>query len=198
VNFLLEKCLFLPLGEVISDGCFQFDCDNQDLNDFFTNDAVNYSKELLGKSHCFVLEEDRRVIVCAFTVSNDSINVDHMPGSRKKKVIKDIPRAKHMKRYPAVLIGRLGVNKEYHNAKIGTDLMNFIKSWFVDENNKTGCRYIVVDSYNENRARSFYQKNGFNYIFSEEEQEIKHTRACLDKPLPTRLMYFDLIQLKDR
>ena len=27
--------------------------------------------------------------------------------------------------------------------------MDFIKSWFIDEENKTGCRFVVVDSYNE-------------------------------------------------
>jgi len=89
------------------------------LNDFFNNDAVNYSKQLLGKSHCFVLEENPREVVCAFSVSNDSINVGDMPGSRKRKVTGLIPHAKSMRRYPAVLIGRLGVNKNFQRGKKG-------------------------------------------------------------------------------
>ena len=196
MNFLLEICLFIPLDQAINDSCNPFDCDNMDLNDFFNNDAVNYSEQLLGKSHCFVLEENPCEVVCAFTVSNDSINVGDMPNNRKKRLLRGVPRAKHMRRYPAVLIGRLGVNKNFQGSKIGTELMNFIKSWFVHFGNKTGCRYIVVDAYNEERALRYYEKNGFDCIFSTEEQEINHTGACEDKPLATRLMYFDLIQLK--
>ena len=37
-----------------------------------------------------------------------------------------------MRRYPGVLIGRLGINKEYKHQGIGSDLMTFIKSWFID------------------------------------------------------------------
>ena len=53
--------------------------------------------------------------------------------------------------YPAVLIGRLGVNCEFQNTPIhiGRQLMSFIKDWFRHEDNKTGCRFIVVDAYNE-------------------------------------------------
>ncbi len=45
-----------------------------------------------------------------FTVSNDSLKADDLPNSRKKKANKDIPRNKQRKSYPAVLIGRLGVD----------------------------------------------------------------------------------------
>lgn len=196
MNFLLEKCFFIPLDHAVDDGCNPFDCDNKDLNDFFNNDAVNYSKQLLGKSHCFVLEENTSEVVCAFTVSNDSVNVGHIPNSRRKRLLRNIPRAKHMRRYPAVLIGRLGVSKNFQRKNIGTELMDFIKSWFVHVGNKTGCRYIVVDAYNEEKALQYYQKNGFNFIFSTEDQEITSTEADEDKALSTRLMYFDLIQLK--
>ncbi|WP_455672973.1 hypothetical protein [Phocaeicola sp.] len=42
---------------------------------------------LLDKcSYCFRLDEDNSVIVCAFTLSNDSIRVDILPNNREKKV----------------------------------------------------------------------------------------------------------------
>ncbi|MGE8290276.1 MAG: hypothetical protein ACN6ON_01310 [Sphingobacterium sp.] len=58
-----------------------------------------------------------------------------------------------MKSFPAVLIGRLGVSIHFRNLEneeksIGDQLMDFNKSWFIDHANKTGCRFIVVDSYN--------------------------------------------------
>ena len=117
MGFIIDKCTLRLYDEIILKSCKPFDCGHLDLNDFFTNGVTNYSNELLGKTYCFTLDEDPTVIVCAFTVSNDSIKTSHLPNARKKKIIKDIPRPKHMKSYPAVLIGRLGVNKDFRSAK---------------------------------------------------------------------------------
>jgi len=76
---------------------------------FFYHSTDNYRKQQLGNSWCYRLAEDLKVIVCAFTLSNSSMDVRHLPGSRKKKVISDIPREKHLSSYPAMLIGRLVV-----------------------------------------------------------------------------------------
>ena len=70
------------------------------------------------------------VIVCAFTLSNDSIRVDMLPNSREKKVQKNIPHSKQMRRYPGVLIGRLGINVNFAHRGISSELMEFIKSCF--------------------------------------------------------------------
>lgn len=178
-----------------------FDCGNKDLDEFFANDLLNYSDQLLGKSYCFTLDADPTIITCAFTISNDSIKTLNLPGSRKKKVIQDIPRQKQMRSYPAVLIGRLGVHKDYRNIegeeqRTGDQLMDFIKSWFVDGNNKTGCRFIVVDAYNEVRVIRYYTNNGFTMLFGTEAQEKEYYQLNDEVILPTRLMYFDLIVLR--
>ena len=99
-----------------------------------------------------------------------------------------------MRRYPAVLIGRLGVNCDLKNNHIGTEMMDFIKSWFIDPLNKTGCRFIVVDAYKDEDCMSYYLKNGFNYLFSSDEQEALNIYNDENKTLETRFMYFDLIQ----
>lgn len=195
MGFLSEKCTFSLLSEEISQSCEPFDCGHTDLNDFFKNDSYNYSRELLGKSYCFLLDEKPNVIVCAFTISNDSIKTNFLPNSRKKKVSKKIPRPKHFRSYPAVLIGRLGVNQAYKRNGIGRELLDFIKSWFIDPNNKTGCRFIVVDAYNEDVPLQYYSNNQFEFLFSTEDQEIEYTGLPQDAMLTTRLMYFDLIVL---
>jgi len=48
-----------------------------------SNDSHNYSLQLSGKSYCFLLESDRRIIVCAFTVANDSIKANFLPNGSK-------------------------------------------------------------------------------------------------------------------
>ncbi len=195
MNFLANNCPFSVRNEVVLKSSSFFDCGHPDLNDFFSNDCIAYSKELLGKSYCFRLDSDQSVIACAFTVSNDSIKVNSLPNSRKKKLVKSIPRPKQFRSYPAVLIGRLGVNQNYKGVGIGRELMDFIKSWFIDPNNKTGCRFIVVDAYNEPIPIKYYMQNDFEFLFSTEEQEKEYMGLLLDDQLKTRLMYFDLIVL---
>lgn len=193
---LSENCTFRPFNQEILDTCKSFDCGHEDLNDFFLNDCIPYSNDLIGKSYCFTLDENPETIVCAFTISNDSIKVADLPNARKKKVNELIARKKQFKSYPALLIGRLGVNLEFKGQGVGLELMNFIKAWFIDGQNKTGCRFIVVDSYNETGPLSFYIKCNFKTLFSTEEQEKEYLHMSHDEKLSTRLMYFDLIVLK--
>lgn len=195
MGFLLDKCSFSLLDEAVISASVPFSCGNEDLDEFFRHDAPLYSKQLLGKSYCFRLDEDNSVIVCAFTLSNDSIRVDILPNSREKKVRKSIPHSKQMRRYPGVLIGRLGINIEFKHQGIGSDLMEFIKSWFLDAGNKTGCRFLIVDAYNDEIPLKYYQKNDFRFLFSSESQEAENTGWDKDTKLKTRLMYFDLIDL---
>lgn len=54
-----------------------------------------------------------------------------LPNARKGVVSKHIPREKQMRRYPAVLIGRLGVNSDFQSMHIGTELMVSSKFGFV-------------------------------------------------------------------
>lgn len=92
------------------------------------------------------------------------------------------------------MIGRLGVNREYQGtpSHVGQQLMVFIKDWFRHEDNKTGCRFLVVDAYNEDKVLKYYDKNGFVPLYKTEEIEKLYYDIPQDAPLKTRLLYFDL------
>lgn len=195
-SFLLHNCTLQILSESTISLCEPINCGNDDLNEFFSRDAIYYTNELLGKTYLFTLVQNPQKIVCAFTISNDSIKTFILPNSNKNKLNRPIPNAKGMKSYPAVLIGRLCVNTEFQDKNIGSELLNFIKAWFVDKGNKTGCRFIIVDSYNEQKPLQFYKRNGFNELFSSESEEKEYTFCETDESLITRLLYFDLISLK--
>lgn len=187
MGFLPNKCTLKIYDSEVIHSCQPFDCGNSDLNDFFCNDALNYYAELLGKTYCFTLDENPETIVCVFTISNDSIKTFNLPNARKKKVNKDIPRQKQMKSYPTVLIGRLGVNKNYRlvndeTDRTGKQLMNFIK--------------ILVYWRRKFNPLKYYSHNEFIPLFSNEEQEKEYTGIGSDAKLETRLLYFDLIILK--
>lgn len=191
----LEECSFYEYTPKVNTSFGSFDCGDDDLNDFYLKDAFLQSGELLCKNYCFV-NEDANAITCAFTISNESIK--KLPGSRKKKVEKRIPREKQYSSYPAVMIGRLGVSKNFQDQHLGSQVLDFIKGWLVDPEYRTGCRFLLVDSYNKPENIRFYSRNGFTLLFSTEEQEREYRKMKEDKPLATRLMYYDLIEVAEK
>ena len=66
-------------------------------------------------------------------------------------------------------------------------------NWFIEPDNKAAVRYLAVDALNNSRTLNYYEKNGFAYLFRDEEQEAVSSRMKL--PLKTRYMYFDLIEV---
>ncbi len=186
MGILLQDCKLVLLSDL--NLICNFECDNKDLNDFFCDDALDYQNQLLGQTSYFV-EPENGEIVCAFTLSNDSIRLDKLPGSIKRRVRKDIPHAKSMSSYPATLIGRFGVPSKYKGIGIGSQVMNFIKSVTLTEE-AFKSRFIIVDSYNNENALKFYQRNEFQYLFTDEKLEQKHYEKDI---LSTRFMYFDLM-----
>ena len=195
MGLLREKCEISLLDSEIISCCELFSCGDEDLDDFFSHSTDNYRRQLLGNSWCYRLAENPNVIVAAFTLSNSSIDVRHLPGSRKKKVIADIPREKHLSSYPAMLIGRLGVNENFRSKGIGSELIQILCTAITDKDQLSYCRYLTVDAYNNEPTRKFYEANGFNYLFSTEQQEKEYIGMSEENELKTRLMYMDLIKI---
>lgn len=160
MGFLADKTVFSPLTKEILEESISFSCGNEDLDGFFHNDAVSYADNLFGKSYCYYLEESKADIVCAFTVSNASIFTKYLPNARKKKVGKHVPHIKQDLIYPAVLIGRLGISTKFQHLHIGTEVIDFIKSWFVEPYNKTGC--LIAKKFFE----SLFQQQFFLFFYS--------------------------------
>lgn len=154
-----------------------FDCDDEDLRDFFHNDALDYTKELLTVTYTF--EHDNKTIAF-FSVLNDKIVNENTLGKRLSNALSRlIPNDKRRPTYPGVKVGRLGVSNNFRGQGIGSEILDFIKQFFVIKN-KTGCRFITIDAYNKERVLSFYERNGFKPL------------TPTDKLEDTRLMYFDL------
>ena len=193
MGFLADKCTFRLLTRELIATCKPFSCGYDDLDEYFLKDSPLWADQMYGKTYCFVLKDDPLTIVCAFSLSNDTIRVDLLPNSQRKRFLKEIPKEKRMRRYPAVLIGRLGVDIQFANNGIGTELMQILKFWFVEPDNKAAVRYLAVDALNNSRTLNYYEKNGFAYLFKDEEQEAVSSR--MKQPLKTRYMYFDLIEV---
>ena len=194
-------CTLEVLNKEILDECESFLCGDEDMDEFFYNDALNYTRFRMGKTYCFRLIENPKIIVAFFTVSNDSIRIFDLGSSKKNRMWKEISnREKRLSRYPGILIGRLAISKNYANQGFGSDVVRFVKEWFVDNDNKSGCRLAIVDAKNSKNVISFYEKNGFKCLFNTETDEYKYmhmhekeTETEVVEKLKTRLMYCDLL-----
>lgn len=161
-----------------------FDCGDSDLNDFILNESPLYRQTLLAVSYIVENKLNNYAASAYFSLANDRISVSDFENKtefnrfRKRRFVNE----KRLKSYPAVKICRLGVHLQEKGIRMGSFLIDFIKSYFV-VNNKTGCRFLTVDAYAE--AVPFYLKNGFLPLTEE------------DSASDTRLLYFDLANIVD-
>ena len=130
MSFLKEHCSLFSVNEPKElEG---FNCGDLDIDEFFANDCFGFTKQLLGKTYCYRLNEEPDKVVCAFTLANAGVRVSDLPNARRKKIEAGIPHAKALKDYPAVLVARLGVSSEFRSKHIGSDVLDFIKLWFIE------------------------------------------------------------------
>jgi GNAT superfamily N-acetyltransferase len=157
-----------------------FDCGDSDLNEFFYQDALNYTEQLLAVTY---VVETKFKTIGFFSVANDKIQISENK-SIWNRLNRNIQNVKRRQAYPAVKLGRLGIDKEWQSQNVGTELLGYIKEFFL-QNNKTGCRFITVDAYNNPVTTGFYQKNGFVFFLTQDVWE------------KTRLMFYDLMLYKN-
>lgn len=183
-----------PYTEEVAAYCAPFHCDDRDLDDFFAKDAFFYDSELLGKTYAWLDASDPTQILGLITLANDSIKAHNITSSARNRLQRSVTNAKRGLNFPAVLIGRLGVAAAYQGKgmNIGSQIIDYVKDWFRSTNNKTGCRFIVVDAYNNERTLRFYERNGFKTLYKTEQEERDFLNLTKDDALETRFMFFDL------
>lgn len=160
-----------------------FDCGDEDLNSFLFTKSIPYSKELLATTYIL---EDENETVAFFSIFNDSIRVEDIEFASKsaaKRFFADLlPHLKrHLKNFPALKIGRLGVSNNHQKKGFGGLILKFIIDLGISKNDHCACKFISVDAYHQSLA--FYEKLGFSF-FSEK-----------DAGKDTRQMYLDLTPL---
>lgn len=190
----VENTFMVPYTREVAEYCNPFSCGDADLDEYFEEDAFLYENELLGKSYCWINRNDDKEIVAIATLAYDGIKTFNLDNTSKNSFQRNIPHNKRHRSYPAVLIGRLGVNKLFQGKglNIGTQLMDALKYWFVDENNKAACRYIIVDAYNSEGTLHYYTKNGFKPLYKSETAEKLAFGIDETDVLKSRIFFFDL------
>ena len=158
-----------------------FVSEDEDLNNFLTEDAKNYSADLMAITYLFI-DRKKQQIAAYFSLLNDKMAYDPREKNIWNRLNRLIPNNKRRRSYPSAKIGRLAVAKDYSHGGLGSQIIDYIKAFLVADP-KLGCRFLTVDAYSN--VTDFYRKNNFEYF------------TVLDTLDKTRLMYFDLKPFKD-
>ena len=173
-NSLVEGDWILETVEDLS-VCDSFDCGHDDLNEYFHKDVKWHKEELLTQKYCLYERSAPMLVLVLLDFCNDAVQLKNVPTEIDHRI--------HYRLLPAVKLTRLGVAKPFQRKGIGTHALNMVKRLFITDN-RTGCRFITVDAYNETRIIDFYQRNGFS-PFNDK-----------DKGNHTRSLFFDLKRLE--
>lgn len=138
-------------------GCSVFAGD-KDIDEFIFKDAQRHYEHRMAVTYALSIPPDTQIIAVA-TLQNDAIRLG-------EKGFDGFP----YKAFPAVKIGRLGVLREFQNHGIGSALIEIIIQ-FMCSANRTGCRFVTLDAYNNERVLSFYKKNNFLRLESKSKRQ---------------------------
>ena len=88
-----------------------FDCGNEDLNDFLFHDSKRYLKSRLAVTYIIESED---TTIGYFSLSNDKLTIREVDKSSWRRIKQLFSHSKHRCDYPAVKVGRLAPNQ--HNS----------------------------------------------------------------------------------
>ena len=130
-----------------------FSCGKNLLDNYFWKQAKQDVKRKI--STCFVLvDKETYKISGYYTLSSNSISSDLIPDSFKKRLPKSYLSI------PAILLGRLAIDKEFQGKGIGKVLLiDSLKRCF-NTSSSIGAFAVIVDPLDDDAER-FYEKYGF-------------------------------------
>ena len=161
-----------------------FQSEDDELNKFLFEDAKDYLAQMLAVT--YLIEKDTETIAY-FSLLNDNLrrnvrqDLSEEEGRIWNRLNRKMPNRKRKGTYPAVKIGRLAVSKEYAQNGFGKFMIQSVKSMYLEQEQKAGCRFITVDAYES--AFGFYERNRFNFLTDK------------DKNKKERTMFFDLKEI---
>jgi len=130
-----------------------FSCGNEawhtELDKFLFEDALSQAEQLLNKTYVFYDASNMPVgyvVLCLSQVEN----------KRKSPILAEV----RYSNVPALLIGRLAIDRRCQRVGCGSAIMKWIRSIAYDL--AAGCRFLAVQVAIENDAAlRFYEREGF-------------------------------------
>lgn len=136
-----------------SDTTDAFDCGDGVMNEYFHRYAKKNQGHLFGVTYVCIYPPTH--VIGFYTVANTTIPRAGIPDD----LLKGLPKYQDI---PAILLGRLGVDKKAQGKKIGELLISHCFDVCLHVAKICGARYIITDAYAS--AVPFYEKYGFRQI----------------------------------
>jgi len=135
-----------------------FKCNqNLDLQDFLHNKALLFEKNLRARTYLYI-DNNTKNIVAYFTIAISTLYTKNI----SPEVIKLLDGYKNdTQSIPCFLIGQLGKSDLYKNIKIGQFIIEDAIEIINNSQISLGGRFILLDSINIKEVISFYEKNLF-------------------------------------
>lgn len=135
----------------------EFSCGKPHLDSFLKSRAEFFHQEHLATAW-IVFHRDIDYPVGYFTLHNDSLELTSSEEG-------DLGLSDHaeLKRFPAITIGRLAVDKRLHRTGCSDQVMRLAMSVVMRSivDRISAARILVVDADNESRVLKFYERHGF-------------------------------------
>lgn len=125
-----------------------FDCGIDSLNNWLGRRALK--NEYSGGSRTYVVCRGKQV-VGYYAIAAGSVDHGDSPGRVKRNMPDPIP---------ALILGRLAVDKGYHGAGIGQGLLKDAVARSINVSQQIGARVLIVHTLSK-EAEVFYLKHGF-------------------------------------
>lgn len=120
----------------------------QSLDEWLKKRALK--NQILGASRCFVICNSKKIIGY-YSLSAGAISHDAVPRSMRRNMPNPLP---------VLLLGRLAIDKNYHNKGLGSALLRDAMIRAVSVANEAGVFAILVHALSE-QAKRFYLSRGF-------------------------------------
>lgn len=172
----------------------EFDCGDDDLNDFLKNDDLKQQKSRLNVTKLILYEGK---IIGYVSLLTDTLVLKNIQDEKIQLNIKNQLEIKSKnKNISAVKIGRLALDEKYSGEGLWSHILrNILTNLKIISEKEIGFRFIIVEGYA--KAFNFYVvKNGFEYL-KKDYKNIKNI-DFISKRDPTKrfYLYFDLEKFK--
>lgn len=145
---MTELSLRPPSPLTVEQQLSRFDCGEPSLNDWLKKRALK--NQVIGASRCFVVCSGMDVIGY-YSLSAGAICHEAAPKAMRRNMPDPLP---------ILLLGRLAVDKRYHNKGIGQALLRDAMMRAVNVSGDAGVFAMLVHALNDS-AKQFYLSRGF-------------------------------------
>lgn len=127
-----------------------FDCEDEDINDFIKNDALLYQEKKIATTTIFIFNQE---IIGFCSIAADSLKLK-VPEKIQHEV-----DGKPIKEFPAIKIARVGRDKKYKGIKVGESILKWAVGHILECSDLVAVRFVTVDSYP--KRVDYYESLGF-------------------------------------